>query len=136
MKFLQCWLAVALITVGCSGKKKDAYPNMEKPNKGDLIRAIIANDHRAFDGALLRGADVNENIGTASNEITPLLTAVAYDHQQMAFDLIERGAATHPAYEGFTAKDFAYEISGDFTKLRRTLKRYEIKKTTPSTEAK
>ena len=102
----------------------------EAPKKGSLFRAIVRDNFAEVINLTDAGADINENIGSPTDEITPLLAAVAFGNERITNLLIERGAAAHSAFQKYTAKDFAFESFADKDKMRRVLSHYEATKIT------
>ncbi len=120
------FLCVFIFNIGCGGgsivifSKKKQKP-IVKVEKGDLIRAIIDDDLERVKLLLNAGADINENIGSETDEITPLIAAVILRREQIASHLIEKGAQLHPMYKGYQANDFAFSIYGEESPLTRSL---------------
>lgn len=137
MKHVLSAVLTLLFVAGCSGGKPEAAPGTAAApapiQKGDLVKAVAVDNYEQALSLLDAGADANENIGTGVKEITPLLTAVAYGRERLVLLLLERGAATHPAFNRYTANDFALKTFGDDGKVRRMLLQRSLRKTSPAT---
>lgn len=75
--------------------------------KGDVVRAVIADNHERLLHLLNSGADINENVSYDGDTLTPLIAAVATGNKRLAALLIRNGAAVYPTYRGFSAEDLA-----------------------------
>lgn len=125
-------LGLTLITLtGCGGGTvmidgKRAPRCVDKtPEPGDVLRAVV-NDHFDCLKDLARaGANINENMGTDTEQMTPLMAAVALQREPIAQYLLERGAALHPMFSGYRARDFVFHIYGDKSTLFRSFARSE-----------
>lgn len=128
-------LAIFLLVVGCS---KTPPPPADTPlaplapKRADLMKSIINDDYPRFQEALTRGANINQNFGGPGKEITPLLTAIAFRRGRMVEELINRGVAIHPSYQGYNARDFAYKAFGDTSQVHHLIREYDL---THSTQA-
>ena len=82
-------------------------PSSDRPVLGELTKAVIQDDSSRVSRLLEMGADVNENIGTEANRITPLLSAIVLGNETLASALILRGASPLSTFEGYDAVDLA-----------------------------
>ena len=72
------------------------------PRLGELAMAVAAGSETEVQSLIARGASVNENIGSGSQPITPLMLALAYSqtpNDKMAAYLLEQGAYTDIAFK-------------------------------------
>lgn len=86
-------------------------PSSDKPVLGELTKAVIQNDSSRVSRLIEMGADVNENIGSEANRITPLLAAIVLGNEPLASALIIRGASPLATFEGYDAVDLADHLS-------------------------
>jgi hypothetical protein len=112
--------ALALTACSKDGASKQASQERQI-SKGALTKAASVGDLRLTRELIDRGADVNERLGTTGKEITPLLAAVAGDHEQVVYALLKSGATVHSSYSGYTARDFSHFLNGDDSALTRAL---------------
>lgn len=122
MNWKQTSLILLPLLLSCSRPTENAPTSTkgpatptDKPVVGELTRAVIQNDASRAARLIQMGADVNENVGTESNRITPLLAAIALGNQPMANTLLAKQASTKPSYEGYDAIDYADYLSLDTT---------------------
>lgn len=115
MKYI---LVVVAILFGCTRNPEPPTANpvspktgADKPVVGELTKAVIQNDASRVSRLIEMGADVNENIGSQPNRITPLLAAVAMGNQTLANALIMRGASPLFSYGGYDTLDYADHLS-------------------------
>ena len=76
-------------------------------SKGDLFRAVARGERDRVSELLSRGADVNENVSTNKEEVTPLLAAIANGDEDIARILVLNGASVRASFKGYTPNDFA-----------------------------
>ena len=73
--------------------------------------AAVGDENRAKE--LIRtGADINENVGTPDEALTPLLAATIAGHPAIATLLLKNGAALEPCFRGHDAFVFALRLFG------------------------
>src|SRR5262245_3763409 len=90
---------------GGSKQQAEESKQSEKPAAlGDLVRASADGDLKRVAALLDAGAGVNENVGTETDQLTPLVAATTKGHAEIVALLLKRGAATHPTYKGYSAK--------------------------------
>lgn len=118
-----CWMILALLAA-CSNNTTSTDPN-NKPAaktdatlvKGSLVKAVYEGELATVKRLVAAGADVNENIGTEVDEITPLLTAVAYGREDIALYLLDNKAVLHSAFKGYRSKEYATQVFPDGSKV-------------------
>ena len=89
---------------------------------GDLSRAVARGDEYGAIRLLNRGADINENVGTDENRVTPLLIAVADGNEKITHMLIRSGASLDVQYQGYRPSDFtAYGNQDSTLRLIQTI---------------
>jgi hypothetical protein len=74
---------------------------------GALFRAAANGNTETVADLIARGADLDENLGTRAEQVTPLLAAIVNGHGDAADLLIHAGAKVYPLFRGYSAKDFA-----------------------------
>jgi len=120
-------VVVALILTGCTESPKGGTPSIagartsQQPVHGALVRAVAAGDVSRARALLKQGADINENVGTETEEITPLLAAIATGNETIAVYLAERGAVFHSMFHGYRPRDYSLSAFGDSSRISRIL---------------
>ncbi|MBI1860337.1 MAG: hypothetical protein HYR96_05400 [Deltaproteobacteria bacterium] len=101
------------LLVGCD-HSKDQPPTVsgnvvavDRPEIGLLTLAVLAADGARVDRLIEMGSDINENVGTAADALTPLLAAIATANAALAISLVIRGASPVIRFQGYSALDFA-----------------------------
>ena len=112
--------ALFLITA-CSKSSSPEGLNPGVPKKGELTKAASQGDLQLVEKLLSRGADLNENIGDGTDQITPLLAAIAQERTDVAKQLLMKGAKSYHSYKGYSAPDFVLHRQGDETDFYRLL---------------
>jgi hypothetical protein len=108
---------LGLTLAACSAKKQStALPPglspheavvVPAPAKGELTRAAARGDLAAVRALIARGADLNENAGTDSAPLTPLIAALVSRQESTAQALFQAGASTTLSIRGYDAEDIA-----------------------------
>lgn len=99
-----------MLIAGCAGEQPTqptVPPKKDSPALGELVCAVVLNDGPRINRLLAMGSDINENIGTQENQITPLLAAIALGNEPLIASLLMHGASQASAYQGYSATDFA-----------------------------
>lgn len=92
---------------GCTGKI-DSIKEPVQAGKGAVIRSVISGSTDQVRTALAKGGDVNENIGTDKDQVTPLLVAVAQDKLEIVQLLLSKGANSQTSFHGYRPEDIAF----------------------------
>ncbi len=102
-------LIIALTAlVSCSKTVLDTTKlEIPAPPVGSLTVAAFEGDVRLVSELLQKGAYIDENIGDETNQITPLMAAIANKQDEVAKLLVEKGATLYPTYNLFNATDLA-----------------------------
>jgi hypothetical protein len=98
---------------GGSGGGGGGNPSARAISKGDVVRAVMANDRERLRLLISRGADINENVGDSENAITPIMAAIVNRRTEIALELLDNGASMSPTYFGYSAQAFALGVLGD-----------------------
>jgi hypothetical protein len=90
---------------------------------GQLTKAATEGNLALVNETLLNGAYINENLGDADKQITPLLAAIAHGQWDVVDLLLERGASVDSIYSTYTARDIMLLSAPEPTKdkLRKKL---------------
>ena len=117
---MQVLFVITLTLLGCQGVRSGAVPQAspdgpasDRPELGRLTAAVIAGDIARVDRLLELGADMNENLGTPTEAITPILVAISAGNPVMAHSLALRGAMAWPGNRGYSAIDYALFVGMD-----------------------
>lgn len=108
-------LCFSLLATGCSSEKQTQQgtpdsatvqrSSIEKPS---LSKAVALGNLAEVERLVRLGANVNENTGTPTDKITPLIIAAIKGREDIAQFLLAKGADPDDAYHGYTASDFFY----------------------------
>ncbi len=115
---LRFFVFLGLLSLTCSCErfgKKDNAPNHkfgQTPTSGLLSAAVAANDLPRVRDLVAAGADVNENIGTEGEQITPIMISTARGYREIALFLVHEGARTTDSFKEYDARDFAAYVFG------------------------
>ncbi len=97
---------VFLILNGCSATAK----------RGELTKAVLANDPKLVRELLENKADVNENLGTDIDRITPIIVSMALGHDEVTRILLNQNPKQWETYRGYSPRDFTFHLHrGDST---------------------
>jgi ankyrin repeat protein len=109
---------ISLCLAGCNDTSKNSVENetinkevsstQRIPTKGKLSLAVLKGDTAQVLELLKMGADINENIGTEEQVITPLLLAIAEANSAMTQLMLQNGAEQNLTYGGYKPKDLAH----------------------------
>ncbi len=81
--------------IACSDRNIKVTASIIAPHQGDLSHAVVTGSEPDVAALLAKGSDINENIGTPEQPITPLMLALAYGespNDKMAAYLLDQGA--------------------------------------------
>ncbi|MCB0416821.1 MAG: hypothetical protein H6617_05120 [Bdellovibrionaceae bacterium] len=104
-----CLIGLFLALTSCQ-KASDSDINIAR---GELTKAAAQGDLARVEQLLKAGANINENVAKDEGEsLTPLLAAIAKQQRDIAVYLIRNGAAIHPSYRRYRAKELANHAFG------------------------
>jgi len=105
--FLLFWVLIS----GCSNDNVtniNAHLKRPTPALGELSKAVVRSNKGKVIELLDQGANVNENVGTDSEPITPLILAIGTKLDSLAIILLERGADPAQRAYGYQLLEFAH----------------------------
>lgn len=79
--------------------------DLKATSPGQLTKAAAEGNLVRVSETLLNGAYINENLGDADKQITPLLAAIAHERWDVVELLLEKGASIDVIYSTYTARD-------------------------------
>jgi len=97
-----CWKADGPASQGSADSQAP-----QLPERGALVDASARGDYDLAYSLIRRGADVNENVGTAEDSITPLIAATAKGRDRVVALLLQNGADVQASYQGYSSVDLA-----------------------------
>ena len=79
-----------------------------RPPQGTLSLAVVQGDAVQVIRLLKEGADINENMGTAPEIVTPLFLAIASSNSAITQILLQNGADPSVTYRQYRPRDLAH----------------------------
>lgn len=100
-------MILSIFGAGCAAELPSEKTLDQPPEVGELSRAVARGDESETIRLIKQGADINENVGSDENRITPLLIAVADGNEKITHRLIRSGASLDIQYMGYGPGDYA-----------------------------
>ncbi len=121
VRIISSLLLLSIIALGLSCSRQKISPSATSYNHGDLVRAAATGDRKRVVELLGQGVDINENVGSIQQSITPLIVSIVRGHSSIASLLLANGASTDPKFDGYSAYDYALRLLGGNSETVRAI---------------